>query len=500
MTPTRQHVAMAAILSATVLLRLVRLDQPIVENYVGRQVPTAMVARNLDRDGLAGFLDPRLDTGPFPNRFLVEPPVYAALSVFVKRATGLELPTSGRITSALATGLACWGLAGLVGRRSGPTAGLLAAAAFGLFPITIRYGRAFQPDMLAVGLTLAGLRLFDEGGRARAILGWGLLAAGLATKVLFAFALVPTIVCGDRGPRPSLRTILPRVALRLATLIPAALWYAFASTRFADGSRAAFESAEIWGRALIPSALLEPTTWVGFLRYWGYRSFTPIATVLAAWALLRGRTSRYWWVWGLSALGMLGWLSAKSHQEYYWLALAPAMAAGSAAGFLELAGRGRFGRALAWIAGLSFAGLGLFQSLPTWRTPPEWSRIGSAAEVIHQDSRRVDTSLIVAREAVLFEADRRGYRLESEPASARRAAGEFGETLPDGADPGVALVEMYRRRGASIFADVGDPARGRLRGPLHEAIRRRYSPIVADEPGLLVVRLVPRPVDERFPP
>ena len=34
------------LLAATFLIRLIHIDQPIVENYVGRQVPTAMVARN----------------------------------------------------------------------------------------------------------------------------------------------------------------------------------------------------------------------------------------------------------------------------------------------------------------------------------------------------------------------------------------------------------------------------------------------------------------------
>ncbi|MGZ5980758.1 MAG: hypothetical protein ACXWO3_07375, partial [Isosphaeraceae bacterium] len=43
------RLALLATLLGIVVLRLLCLDQPIVENYVGRQVPTAMVARNLDR-------------------------------------------------------------------------------------------------------------------------------------------------------------------------------------------------------------------------------------------------------------------------------------------------------------------------------------------------------------------------------------------------------------------------------------------------------------------
>ena len=39
----------AALLVLTFAVRAIEPGQPIVENYVGRQVPTAMVARNLER-------------------------------------------------------------------------------------------------------------------------------------------------------------------------------------------------------------------------------------------------------------------------------------------------------------------------------------------------------------------------------------------------------------------------------------------------------------------
>ena len=57
-----------------------------VENYVGRQVPTAMVARNLDRG--SGILRPQLETAPFPNYFVVEPPLYESLVVALERWAG----------------------------------------------------------------------------------------------------------------------------------------------------------------------------------------------------------------------------------------------------------------------------------------------------------------------------------------------------------------------------------------------------------------------------
>ena len=100
--------------SLTFLIRALYPGQPIVENYVGRQVPTAMVARNLDRG--SGLLRPQLETAPFPNYFVVEPP---ALRVAGGRSqaidiTGLAAGRADRL--GVVTALAAWGLYLLVRR------------------------------------------------------------------------------------------------------------------------------------------------------------------------------------------------------------------------------------------------------------------------------------------------------------------------------------------------------------------------------------------------
>src|SRR6058998_2885338 len=44
-------------------LRSVNLCQPLLENFIDRQIQTAMMARNLARDG--SMLYPKVDIGPF---------------------------------------------------------------------------------------------------------------------------------------------------------------------------------------------------------------------------------------------------------------------------------------------------------------------------------------------------------------------------------------------------------------------------------------------------
>ena len=82
---------MLRLLLLTFLVRVLNPEQPIVENYVGRQMPTAMVARNLDRG--SGFMRPQLDTAPFPNYFLVEPPIY---EIWCVRLEAGDRPEPGR--------------------------------------------------------------------------------------------------------------------------------------------------------------------------------------------------------------------------------------------------------------------------------------------------------------------------------------------------------------------------------------------------------------------
>jgi hypothetical protein len=477
---------LAVVLALALALRVVALDQPIVENYVGRQVPTAMVARNLDRG--SGFLSPSLDVAPLPNRFLVEPPVYAAAVVGWGRLTGWPLGASGRFVSALGVVVGAWGLYGLASRRSGRAVGLAAAAAFVTFPVTVRYGRAFQPDALMLGALLAGLNGWDafEAGRGRVWLAAGFLAtaAGLALKVLSAYALLPLLAVVVRDRRPW------KVALGLATLLPALLWYAHAAAVLAgdSGSRASADNAAIWLRALDPAVLARPEVVGHIVRFLGFRAFTPLGLGLAVAGFAFWRDGgRLWLVWGASAIASLALVAPKLHHEYYLLALAPVMAVGVGRALVGLAGRGASGRWAAAVLSLGLIALDAGLSASTWRTPPEWATLAGAAGAVR--AWVPEGEWVAAPEALLFTADRRGCRVEYTASAARRAAGEWGES---GAACRVAgpidLVEFYHRRGARYFADVAPEAADPARLALHEAVRRRYN-VVVDRPGVLLAAL-----------
>lgn len=480
---TRARVLFGALLVFTFAVRLIRLDQPIVEGYVGRQIPTAMVARNLDRG--SGFLNPILDVAPFPNRFLVEPPVYAATVVGLKRLSGLSLDASGRAVSAFGVTLAAWGLFGLAWRREGVAVALGAVAAFSLFPVTLKYGRVFQPDALMLGCLVAGLRCSDESrfrGKWWLLPAYFFLATGFALKVTSAFVLVPlAFVLTDRGGRE-------RLVLTAATLLPAFLWYFYAAGTLMTGagSQAAADNGSIWFSVFLPTAWLKAETYANVGRFLLLRAFTPLGPPLAIAGLLIGRPrgDRFWVAWGLSALCAMALMAAKLHHEYYWLALAPVMALGLARCVGWLAGQGSLGRFTSIALSLLFASLCVYFSRSTWQTPAEWVSIKLAAREV----RRLTPpdSLVVAPEVLLYQADRRGCRLEFTESAARRAAGEW-RSLNKVVSPGD-LVRFYREQGATHFADVipREPSPGRL--ALHAEVRRRYK-VEVDGLGVLIARL-----------
>ncbi|WP_406695474.1 glycosyltransferase family 39 protein [Singulisphaera sp. Ch08] len=475
---SRESLAVVGLLLLTVGIRAINLDQPIVENYVGRQIPTAMVARNLARG--SGFLRPQLDTAPLPNLFLVEPPLYAWAAARLHRLTGLPLEASGRLVSALAIALGGWGLHGLARRRLGGRPALLALAAFVVFPVTVRYGRSFQPDALMIGLLVAGMRCWDEyeaGGRILWLLsGVVMLATGLAIKIVAASILIPLVTVILR-PRWGWK-----VALAAALIVPALLWYWHAAALISSGagSRASADNGAIWLRVLIPSALLRPETAVHVARFL-LRSFTPIGLALAILGLLPSRTGdRLWTVWGASTLAALAVLAGKLHHEYYWLMLAPVVAVGVGKGLDLLIVRQRV---LGGLTGAALLGLALVQSWSTWKTPDEWSSLAEAARAIEANVPR--EAWVAAPEALLFASDRRGCRMEFTDSAAKRAAGEWGKSLDS--DGPLALVEFYRAHGARFVADVltDDPKRLAL----HEEIRRRYK-VLVDRPGVLLAVLI----------
>ena len=129
-------------------------------------------------------------------------------------------------------------------------------------------------------------------------------------------------------------------------------------------------------------------------------------------------------------------------------------------------------------------GLGAWHARTTWETPPEWTAF---AERGRRLGRAIPAgALVIAREAVLYSADRRGMRMEREPGAIVRAMGEWGETRPAQEATPEGLVAWYHQRGARFYAEMSDP-HGPI--PAFPAAPDLVERTLLREPGLLLLQL-----------
>ncbi len=472
--PDRKERAVVCLLVLwAIFWRVQKLDQPIVENYVGRQIPTAMVARNLARG--SGFLSPELDTGPFPNKFLVEPPIYAQIVAWISRLIHAPLEPAGRAISAVFAGLAVCGLYRLVRRRSEGTSAIASALIFASFPVLIRYGRAFQPDVMTMSLAVLGLALWDGEGRIQRIFGGSLLAIAVAQKVYWAIIVVPLMIV--LRPTRSVRSIVASTAI----IIPVVAWYLYAASQAqVDASAASSDNAARWASALGLHVFFEPHRYLNVAKDLAYRAFTPIGGILIGLGLLGWKqVDLLWKVWIGAAAFTLVLLFGKLHHDYYWLILAPPAAAWSGVGLDWISQRSR-GLAIASLVALVL--LGIWQTRATWKTPPEWQNAQELGEAIIEETP--PNRVVIGPEAIIYLGDRRGCRLEYEPSAVVRAANEWRpETRFVETDP-FALVQFYRRRHEDmIFADVRPEPSDNARRRLHDRIREIPGIWIYDDHG-----------------
>jgi hypothetical protein len=269
------------------------------------------------------------------------------------------------------------------------------------------------------------------------------------------------------------------------------LWYLWANhlVEAGGGSRASAENWAIWMTVPGLGSTSIPGTVTNLWRFLVVRAFTPLGLILAVWGLCLkqkdGNASAIWRYWAVMALGTMALLAAKLHHEYYWLCLAPAVAAGIGRAWIRLAdGHG----VLAWTLALVFAGSSLILTRSTWQTPREWRDLESAARTV-QDAVSPDDWL-VAPEPLLFQSDRRGCRLEFMPVGASRAAAEWPGAEKSVVSSCIELIDFYRSRGARFAADLAPAPDDARRIALHQEIRRRYK-VLVDDPTVIIAELNP---------
>jgi 4-amino-4-deoxy-L-arabinose transferase-like glycosyltransferase len=210
-----EQVALLAILGLAALLCLWNLTE---NGYSNEYYAAAAKAGSESWKALFfGSLDP----GSFIT--VDKPPLSLWLMGLSARVFGFS-SFSILLPEALCTIAAVWLLYATVRRVWGPTAGLLAAAALALTPVTVAIGRVNNPDALLVLLMVASAYLVVraiESGKTKH-LAWAGALVGLAfmTKLLQGWMIAPALGAAYllAGP-PQLRVRIKQLAIAGVTMV-----------------------------------------------------------------------------------------------------------------------------------------------------------------------------------------------------------------------------------------------------------------------------------------
>ena len=219
-------------------LRLISVDEPLIDKQAWRQTDTAAIARNFFEEG-QGLFFPRVDwrgtrSGHVETNFPLFP---YAVSLLYELAGVREW--LGRLLAALCSTVTAALLYLLALRLGIGAAGAVTGAlCFLLFPVSIYFGRTFMPEalmlLLSVGTLWTFARWLDDGRRSSFVLAAVVAALCFMVKIPTLYLGFPLVALawsqwGWRFIR------VPVLWLYLAlVLLPAVLWYWHASLLFEE--------------------------------------------------------------------------------------------------------------------------------------------------------------------------------------------------------------------------------------------------------------------------
>ena len=145
------------ILFTGLLVRLWRINIPLLEFYPTRQVQTAEITQNLIKDNFNLFY-PRVDYfGPDRVYYMYEFPGYNLIVAALHQISGNVSDINGRIVSIFSYLVAIIFLYKIAAELLNKQIALIAIFFFSLFPLNVLVSRSFQPDEMMLASSLGAL-------------------------------------------------------------------------------------------------------------------------------------------------------------------------------------------------------------------------------------------------------------------------------------------------------------------------------------------------------
>ncbi len=443
------------LLAASVAVRSVALDRPLVGNFATKNVVYAMIARNWVT-GRAGWAYPTLDcmVGGGRSLHMLELPLSAYVTAAVWRVGGGSLEIWGRLTAVAFSTAAVAVFYHFVRRRHGRAAAAAGAMVLAFSPVSVIYGQSFMLEASLLFFTVAAFAALDRCLRSGGVL-WAIatgvwVALLLLTKIYMIVVLVP-LGCMALAECRSHRAALAALVSMSLAVIPAVAWY-FHAARTADPANplagrvfySVRQSAEVHAP---PHPLLKsPDFYRQLLDDASSVVLTPIGLTLAVMGLMN-RAWRQYVPWLLATAILVALLPRKFFEmNYYYLAVLPPLALLAGLGWQAIAENvqpRRWAVSVLVLVAISFSLR--YAAGPAFTTPPEDRNVVAAGRTVARLAQPGEVVATIHGSGIdlLYYCDRAGWALDAD-----------SPELPD-------QIEACRRQGARYLAVTGGPTTAR---------------------------------------
>ena len=305
--------AVLAIISIGLAVRLYRINQPLLEFFPPRQTQTAEITRNIYKNGWPDFWTPKVryftDGKPIP--YVLEFPLYNGIIVILYHLFGPNI-IFGRLLSLtffIISSIIFYKLVQSTINNQQST--ILALIFFVFSPLHILVSRTFQPEELAILLLLAAVYWRS----------WSIFS--LAVLVKFPIALFFPVLLFDKKQR---KNMLFSFLKFIVALLPSVVWYLRASKLTVDNHISRAFQAANW---LQPKLWISPSWYFSLFQIehiWIFTTLGLLFFILGIWGIGKQNFSlwRRWFISG-TIYALLFNYHMMTH-EYYHLLLLPPLA------------------------------------------------------------------------------------------------------------------------------------------------------------------------------
>ena len=447
----KQHTL--SIILVSVAIRLIGEDQPLLEGAILRQIQTAEITYNLFSDGF-DLLHPKIHVLPEPRYFILEFPIYSGIIALLYKLFGVH-EIFGRLISISAFAGSAWFVWLISSRRFNESIG---RAAF--FPLSIIFSRAFQPDPLALFLSLGAFFYFTEWlhGNKRAFLRTCTFAIlAFLSKQTFAFMLLP--MCLYALHREGLSALKNQKLILFVAIafIPALCWTWHVKQVYLQIP--IYNSANLnlknW---FIPAYFLEYVFYKTIFQWLTGIILTPLGFSL----FLTGIFVKYdsdgdrlilFWLFGIVVFDVLFPLHAFTHEYYHLPLLPPASIMAAKAWWYfferEKSYSGFHLKLFKWVILTIFLFSVLGYANSAYRLPSSVKNFKQNVKFLNEKTKDED-HIVVTNRYYLYYCNNKGWVFHSRKSHFQEVLDHYEKNknlIPDS----INYIETLRRQGAKYF-------------------------------------------------